>query len=187
MFPGLTLLFNHYTPYSYSYIIDLSDEYEFKKEDFLDNIKFIKTPYIYGNDYDFVSSIIVNNWTFMEIYNEKSIDTDIPRWYYEAELRKSISVTSVKDTEFIEIKVTNTDPMLASQIANEIANVFTVNVAEIYSINNVHLVDQAEPANAPSNINHLKDFVSRARENKMLREQGDAYEKKMKAEYTSLS
>lgn len=77
----------------------------------------------------------------------------------EAELRKSISVTSVKDTEFIEIKVTNTDPMLASQIANEIANVFTVNVAEIYSINNVHLVDQAEPANAPSNINHLKDLV----------------------------
>ncbi len=37
------------------------------------------------------------------------------------------------------------------------------------------------------NQDHLKDFVRRARENKMLREQGDAYEKKMKAEYTSLS
>lgn len=77
----------------------------------------------------------------------------------EATLRSSVSVTSVKDTEFIEIKVTNTDPILAAQIANEIANVFTVNVAEIYSINNVHIVDQAEPANAPSNVNHLKDLV----------------------------
>ena len=54
----------------------------------------------------------------------------------EEELRKSISVTSVKDTELIEINVTNIDAAKASQIANEIANVFTVNVAEIYSINN---------------------------------------------------
>lgn len=77
----------------------------------------------------------------------------------EEELRKSISVTSVKDTELIEINVTNIDAAKASQIANEIANVFTVNVAEIYSINNVHIVDQAEPANAPSNVNHIKDLV----------------------------
>lgn len=99
MFPGLTLLFNHYTPYSYSYIIDLSDEYESKKEDFLDSIKFIKTPYMYGNDYDFVSSIIVNNWTFMEIYNENSINTDIPRSYYEAELRKTSYWFSYNDSK----------------------------------------------------------------------------------------
>ena len=77
----------------------------------------------------------------------------------EEELRKSISVTSVKDTELIEINVTNIDAAKASQIANEIANVFTVNVAEIYSINNVHIVDQAEPANEPSNVNHIKDLV----------------------------
>lgn len=77
----------------------------------------------------------------------------------EAELRRSVSVTSVKDTEFIEIRVSNEDPALAAQIANEIANVFTVNIAEIYSINNVHIVDQAEPANGPSNVNHFKDLV----------------------------
>jgi len=32
-------------------------------------------------------------------------------------------------------------------------------MAEIYSINNVHIVDQAEPANDPSNVNHFKDLV----------------------------
>lgn len=77
----------------------------------------------------------------------------------EEELRKSIEVSSVKDTELIEINVTNTDAAVASQIANEIAKVFTENVVEIYSINNVHIVDQAEPSNAPSNVNHLKDIV----------------------------
>lgn len=77
----------------------------------------------------------------------------------EEELRKSISVTSVKDTELIEIDVTNLDAAKAAQIANEIASVFTVNVAEIYSINNVHIVDQAEPANEPSNVNHFRDLV----------------------------
>ena len=77
----------------------------------------------------------------------------------EGELRNSISVSSVKDTELIEINVTNKDAAVASQIANEIASVFTENVAEIYSINNVHIVDQAEPSNEPSNINHIKDII----------------------------
>ena len=77
----------------------------------------------------------------------------------EEELRKNITVSSVKDTELIEIDVTNTDAAVAAQIANEIAKVFTENVIEIYSINNVHIVDQAEPADLPSNVNHTKDIL----------------------------
>ena len=77
----------------------------------------------------------------------------------ENELRKSITVSAVKDTELIEITVTNIDPSLAARVANEIAKVFTENIAEIYSINNVHIVDEAEPSNMPSNINHAKDIV----------------------------
>ena len=77
----------------------------------------------------------------------------------ENELRKSITVSAVKDTELIEITVTNIDPSLAARVSNEIAKVFTENIAEIYSINNVHIVDEAEPSNMPSNINHAKDIV----------------------------
>ena len=77
----------------------------------------------------------------------------------EGELRNSIAVNAVKDTELIEISVTNLDPAVAAQIANEIAKVFTQNVSEIYNINNVHIVDQAETPNSPSNINHIKDLI----------------------------
>ena len=77
----------------------------------------------------------------------------------EEELRKNVTVTSVKDTELIEITVTNKNATDAAKIANEIAKVFTVKVSEIYNINNVHVVDEAETSNSPSNINHLKDIV----------------------------
>lgn len=77
----------------------------------------------------------------------------------EASLRDSITVSSVKDTELIEITVTHVDPAVCAQIANEIAKVFTENVAEMYNINNVYIWDQAEPSDFPSNVNHIKDIV----------------------------
>ena len=77
----------------------------------------------------------------------------------ENTLRSNISVTSVKDTELIEITVTNEVPEYAAKIANETAKVFTTKVSEIYNINNIHVVDEAEVSNNPSNINHTKDIV----------------------------
>ena len=77
----------------------------------------------------------------------------------ENSLRKRVSVTSVKDTELIEITITNEDPSIAAKIANETAKVFTENVTEMYNINNVHVVDEAEVASSPSNIHHKKNIV----------------------------
>lgn len=77
----------------------------------------------------------------------------------EENLRKNVTVTSVKDTELIEITVSNENATYSAKIANEIAKVFTEKVKEIYNINNVHIVDEAEVANGPSNVNHLKDVV----------------------------
>ena len=77
----------------------------------------------------------------------------------EETLRNNVQVTSVKDTELIEISVTNENASYAAKIANEIAKVFTEKVAEIYNINNVHVVDEAEIEETPSNINHIKDIV----------------------------
>lgn len=77
----------------------------------------------------------------------------------ENTLRSNISVTSVKDTELIEITVTNEVPEYAAKIANETAKVFTTKVSEIYNINNIHVVDEAEVSNNPSNINHTKDVA----------------------------
>ena len=77
----------------------------------------------------------------------------------EETLRKKVVVDSVKDTELIRINVTNEDPVVAEKIANEIAKVFTENIAELYSINNVHILDEAEVENEPSNVNHVKDIA----------------------------
>lgn len=85
--------------------------------------------------------------TNLEIYDLK-----------EEELKRNISVNSVKDTELIEITVSNTNPKQAADIANEVANVFSEEVAEIYNINNIHVVDKAEEEKEPYNINHIKDI-----------------------------
>lgn len=77
----------------------------------------------------------------------------------EEDLRNNVTVTSVKDTELIEITVSNENATYAAKVANEIARVFTEKVKEIYNINNVHVVDEAEVSSAPSNINHMKDIV----------------------------
>lgn len=77
----------------------------------------------------------------------------------ENELRKNVKVKSVKDTELIEITVKNKNATHSAKIANEIANVFTYKVKEIYNIENVQIVDEAEISNIPSNINHKRDVL----------------------------
>lgn len=77
----------------------------------------------------------------------------------EEGLRKHVTVSSVKDTELIEITVTNENPSNASKIANEISKVFIDRIKDIYNIENIQIVDEAEVSTAPSNINHTKDVI----------------------------
>lgn len=77
----------------------------------------------------------------------------------EEDLRRNITVNSVKDTELIEITVSNDNKEYASNMANEIAKVFTAKVTEIYNIKNVYIVDAAEVSNGPYNISHIKDVA----------------------------
>lgn len=78
----------------------------------------------------------------------------------EEQLKKNVEVTSVEDTELIEITVSNENPEYAARIANEIANVFKEKIAgDVYNINNVYIWDEAKVATAPSNVNHLKNIV----------------------------
>ena len=77
----------------------------------------------------------------------------------ETTLKNNITVSSVRDTELIEITVKDENPERATNIANEIAKVFTVHVAEIYNINNVHVIDKAELNNVPYNVHHSKDIA----------------------------
>ena len=77
----------------------------------------------------------------------------------EDSVRKNVTVSALKDTEVIEITVANENATYAAKIANGIAEAFTKQVGEIYNINNVHVVDKAEVAEGPYNINHKKDIA----------------------------
>ena len=78
----------------------------------------------------------------------------------EAELKKCITVSTVKDTELISIRATDKDPVLARDIASEIADVFIEKVANgVYKIDNVQIWDKAEIKTEPYNINHTKDIM----------------------------
>ncbi|MBR3249264.1 MAG: hypothetical protein IKF83_01025 [Clostridia bacterium] len=77
----------------------------------------------------------------------------------EDTVRNNVTVSALKDTEVIQITVSNKDATYAAKIANGIAEVFTKKVAEIYNINNVHVVDKAEIPEGPYNIDHKKDIA----------------------------
>ena len=88
---------------------------------------------------------VVNNLGYPELTREK--------------IKKNIKVSSVSDTELIQIDVTNENPRYASEIANEIAKVFSEKIIDIYNISNVYIVDKAEVTADPSNINHARDII----------------------------
>ncbi len=77
----------------------------------------------------------------------------------EKDLRKNITVSSVKDTELIQIQVKNEKPFDSAEIANEIAKVFSAKVKEIYKLDNVYVVDRAEVPDKPSNDNYKKNIA----------------------------
>lgn len=77
----------------------------------------------------------------------------------EAKLKSSISVSSLKDTEIITIRVVNENPENAQIIANEVVNVFSEKVKQFYKIDNVNVVGEAKVDYTPYNINHIKDLL----------------------------
>ncbi len=75
------------------------------------------------------------------------------------DLKNEINVTAVKSTQILQISVTDADSEKSSKIANELTEVFSKKVAEIYKIDNISVVDKAETPTSPSNINHTKDIT----------------------------
>ena len=99
------------------------------------------------------SELIKSKKVLRQVVSNLQIDENADR------LKSKIKVSSVQDTEVIKISVTHEKPAYAAKIANEITKVFSKEVNELYKINNVYIVDEAEVQNSPSNINHIKDII----------------------------
>lgn len=76
----------------------------------------------------------------------------------EAELERMVTVTE-ENAAMLAITVSNENAELAEKIANEVAKVFMEQSKEIFNITNVNVIDKAERAETPYNINHVKDIV----------------------------
>lgn len=77
----------------------------------------------------------------------------------EAELLKRIEISIVKDTHILEISVKGSNAETATDITKELANVFLAEIKEIYQLDNIGIVDEAQVPNAPYNISHPKDIA----------------------------
>lgn len=99
------------------------------------------------------SELIKSKNILRQVISNLDIDID------EEELKKSIIVDTVEDTELIRITVENRSNELACYIANELANVFKEQIKVYYDIENVQIVDVAEVETEPSNIHHERDIL----------------------------
>lgn len=99
------------------------------------------------------SELVKSKKVLRQVISNLSIDVS------EDALRNNVSVDAVEDTELIRITVTNENAVYSAKIANEIAKVFSEMIPEIYNINNIYILDEAEVEDVPSNINHARDVI----------------------------
>lgn len=120
-----------------------------------------------SNSTTIASDITINSKlvsTYTELIKSKNIlqevILDLGINIDEEELRKSITISNEANTAIINLKVTNPNAENASKIANKIANTFIKEISDIYNINNIQIVSQADIPTSPSNINHTKDIIT---------------------------
>ena len=74
-------------------------------------------------------------------------------------LKRKIVVNAIQNSGILKISVTFNSAQGAEKIANEIAKAFIEKSEELYRIDNVKVLDEAEINETPSNINHKKDIL----------------------------
>lgn len=101
--------------------------------------------------------------TYSEIIRSKKVMRQVI-WkedldYSAEQLMDMVNVSSVNETEIIKITVTNKDASKAAAIANAIVPAFSKEVESIYELDNVSVIDSAEKASKPYNVNFVKDNI----------------------------
>ena len=97
------------------------------------------------------SEIIKSKTILNEVISDLDLDISV------AALQNRITVSSVQNTEIIRITVADPDAKQATKIANQVAKVFVSEINKFYKLNNVSILDKAETATKPYNVNYLKD------------------------------
>lgn len=139
--------------YSYYYVVPeykststllliLNDDETVTSSDLTLNSGLIST---YGN-------IAKNSKVLKQVINNLNLNIQ------EGQLLSKIEINIIKDTHIMEISVSDTDPQMATNITKELSNVFLNEIKQIYNLNNIGIVDEAQLPDTPYNINHIKDM-----------------------------
>lgn len=75
------------------------------------------------------------------------------------ELSNYVSTSSIESTDIIQITVNFPNAKDSKKITDEVARVFSKEIQDIYHLENITIVDRAELAKAPYNVNYVKDNV----------------------------
>lgn len=98
--------------------------------------------------------LATSNAVVREVINNLGIDN-----ISEETLKNRIDVTSETNTQMIYVSVTDEDAYRATKITNELTTVFSKKITEIYKIENITVVDEAEVPGGPSNITTKRTTV----------------------------
>jgi capsular polysaccharide biosynthesis protein len=85
----------------------------------------------------------------------EKIDTDLTTGDYKNQL----IVTSVNDTEVINVSIETSDPKTSAAIVNTTLDVFKDEISSIMSIENVSILDEAKIPSTPSSPNIAKNTL----------------------------
>ena len=99
------------------------------------------------------SKIIKSKLVLEQVISETGVT------YTAEELGENVNVEAYENTEMLKISVTDQDPELAASIANSIAQVFSGEIAKIYQINNISVVDVAVTPEEVSNNTLKRDLL----------------------------
>ena len=99
------------------------------------------------------AEIVKSRRVLDQVIDELSLDIDY------GSLVGQISVSAVNNTEIIKITVNNEDGVVAKNIANMTATIFTDEIVNLYNMENVNILDEAIVTNKPYNINVVKQII----------------------------
>ena len=108
-------------------------------------------------DVDLGKSLI---YTYAEMAKSNTVLDNTKQTLKIDELKgNSITVSPVKDTQILKIAVQNTNPQLATDIANTLVKEFTLEISRITKTENVAVVDVAKIPQNPIKPNKLMNTV----------------------------
>lgn len=93
------------------------------------------------NDYE---EMIKSNTVLQDVIDQVGLEATT------SSLANIISVNNPTDTRFLEISVTHSDPLLAQDIANAVAEISAEKIVELMDVERVSIVDEANLPTSPS-------------------------------------